>query len=75
MSTNNITATAPSLSGFSPLGSLRGLLANYRAWRQRRDVYLGTLRELSMLSDRDLADLGLSRADFHYLATQEARKI
>ena len=75
MTTNNITASAPSLSGNALLSGLRGLLANYRIWRQRRDVYLETIRELSMLSDRDLADLGLSRADFHYLATQEARKI
>lgn len=33
-------------------------------WRRERE----TMRELSFLSDRELADLGISRADIPYVA-------
>ncbi|MDE8347151.1 MAG: DUF1127 domain-containing protein [Acidocella sp.] len=37
----------------------RGLLDSFRAWRERR----AAAAELSNLSDRDLADIGLTRQD------------
>ena len=39
----------------------RALAARLSAYRERRAV----LNELTQLSDRDLADIGLSRADLH----------
>lgn len=41
------------------------LIAN---WRRERE----TIRELSRLSDRELADLGISRADIHAVAAGAA---
>ncbi len=37
----------------------RGLFAAFRAWRERQVA----LNELEMMSDRELADIGLNRAD------------
>jgi uncharacterized protein YjiS (DUF1127 family) len=39
---------------------------------QRRRVYLQTLHELTNLSDRDLADLGLARSDIGAVAREAA---
>ncbi len=44
------------------------LIRNYRNWRRYRD----TVNELSRLSNRELSDLGISRADIHAVA-QSAR--
>ena len=46
-------------SAFSRL--VRNVAARISAYRERRAV----LNELAQLSDRDLADIGLSRADLH----------
>jgi len=40
----------------------------------RRRVFYTTLNELAGLSDRDLSDIGLSRADIRGIAYQEAVK-
>jgi uncharacterized protein YjiS (DUF1127 family) len=40
------------------------LLRNYRNWRRYRD----TVRELSRLSNRELSDLGISRAEIETVA-------
>lgn len=70
MSTQNIVSTlAPQSLGLS------SLVARFNSWRRRRAAYADTFSELSRLSDRDLADLRLSRADFHYLASQAAAKV
>lgn len=39
---------------------------------QRRVLYLQTLHELNGLSDRDLSDLGLARADLASVAREAA---
>ena len=39
----------------------------------RRRIARTTFAELAALSDRDLADLGMSRADIRYVARQAAR--
>ena len=40
------------------------LMKNYRNWRRYRD----TVRELSRLSNRELSDLGISRAEIEAVA-------
>lgn len=59
--------TAPSLR--ERLASLRAALAEGAA--QRR-LYRSTLAELDALSDRDLSDLGLARADIGRVAREAA---
>jgi uncharacterized protein YjiS (DUF1127 family) len=49
----------PAHAGFGRAPSLGGLVAALGAWNDRRV----TRRELSKLSDRELEDIGLSRAD------------
>lgn len=41
----------------------------------RRRVYNTTFAELSSLSARDLADIGIDRSDIRRLATEEAMKV
>ena len=70
-----LVTPAPALAIFAPtapsvwerLASLRAALAERTA--QRR-LYRSTLRELDALSDRDLSDLGLARADIGRVARQ-----
>jgi uncharacterized protein YjiS (DUF1127 family) len=42
------------------------LLRNYRNWRRYRE----TVNELSRLSNRELADLGITRSDIVAVATR-----
>lgn len=51
------------------LGELRASLADRLA---KYTIYRQTMSELSALSDRDLADLGVSRADITRLAREAA---
>ncbi len=46
-----------------------------RLWRASRERYHRTLRELGSLSDRDLADIGIPRADIDRIAREESRRI
>jgi uncharacterized protein YjiS (DUF1127 family) len=41
----------------------------YQAWKRHESVK----RELSHLTDRELADIGITRSDIDRIATQEAR--
>ena len=43
-------------------------LAEITAWRARRALYRQTMFELSTLTDRDLADLGIARCDIRRIA-------
>ena len=45
------------------------LKSRYSSWKR----YSRTLKELDSLSNRDLADLGISRADIPRLAREAAR--
>jgi uncharacterized protein YjiS (DUF1127 family) len=40
---------------------LAGLVAGFRAWRERETA----LTELSLMDDRELADIGINRSDVH----------
>jgi uncharacterized protein YjiS (DUF1127 family) len=44
------------------------LKSNLRRWARVRN----TIRELSQLTDRDLADLGISRSDIRFIAKKHA---
>lgn len=47
------------------------LLSAASEWNERRVRYNTTYMELSALSDRDLADIGIPRADIRRRALQE----
>lgn len=53
-------------------GLFADLLANVRESRKRRAVYARTVAELSALSARELADIGISRRDIRAVARQAA---
>ncbi|CAM3252938.1 Uncharacterized conserved protein YjiS, DUF1127 family [Paracoccus aminovorans] len=53
-------------------GSIAKFVAAIRETLARRSVYRQTLRELNQLSNRDLADLGLHRANIPSVARQAA---
>jgi len=40
---------------------LRALIAGFRAWREKQ----AAIAELDMMTDRELTDIGLTRADVH----------
>jgi uncharacterized protein YjiS (DUF1127 family) len=48
--------------------SLKSLREKIKIWQRYRE----NVRELSRLSDRELADLGISRADIDYVARASA---
>jgi len=43
-----------------------------RSKLQRRRMYSQTMQELNALTDRELADLGIQRADIRQIAIEEA---
>ena len=55
---------------FSP--RLHQLRTAFADWTEQRRVFRTTLSELSQLTDRDLADLGLYRADLRRVARDAA---
>jgi|TARA_R110000787_G_C13086452_1_gene410754 uncharacterized protein YjiS (DUF1127 family) len=62
------TYTASPVSGLMPkLRVLRDAIRNQRA--QRRAMRQ-TYNELSAMSDRDLADIGIARGDIRHIASQ-----
>lgn len=61
----NTTYTAVSFAD-----RVRKVFADFKAARVLRAEYLTTVRELEALSDRDLADLAISRYDITRLARE-----
>ena len=51
---------------------IKSLFASVKAAYARDASYRRTVRELSALSNRDLADLGISRGEIKYLAHEAA---
>jgi uncharacterized protein YjiS (DUF1127 family) len=49
--------------------SLKSLREKIKAWQRYRE----SVRELSRLSDRELADLGINRVDIEYVAKHGVR--
>lgn len=66
--------TSPRVLGeTTTVGSgLSRLSARFAAWRLRVSATEATRRELSALSDRDLADIGVARADIDRVARSAA---
>ncbi|WP_299820088.1 DUF1127 domain-containing protein [uncultured Jannaschia sp.] len=63
-----------STSSFGSLlrGNIAARLNGMRAELAKRRVYRTTQKELSALSDRDLADLGISRASIRAISLEAA---
>lgn len=59
-------------SGFSLAETVSNVLNTLRTARARRAIYVRTLNELKVLSDRDLSDLGISRLQIEDLAREAA---
>lgn len=59
-------------ASFSLADRFSGLTAQFKAHLARRAVYNQTVRELLTLSDRELADLGISRSDIRAVAHEAA---
>lgn len=57
------------------LNRVRRLYVKGAEWWQERQAYNATVNELSDLSDRDLADIGISRADIPSIARQTAKSV
>jgi uncharacterized protein YjiS (DUF1127 family) len=64
------------ISGSSEYGDTVMIIIHAFVERLRRWVmYRNTVRELSVLSDRDLNDLGINRADIEYVARKHASAV
>lgn len=74
-----MSANAKAHTGFSrydlaeTVNPIRRLYERGTEWWQERRTYNQTLNELSALSDRDLADIGIARADISAIARETAR--
>ena len=64
------THNAAAAPGFA--GRLMAAIQHMQENRARRVIYRQTVRELNALTDRDLADLGISRAMIAGLAREAA---
>ena len=53
----------------------RSILTALKARRQQNRLYRQTMHELSRLSNRELADLGLNRYDIHRVAVETSENI
>ncbi len=60
------------INGLTLSGRFRHLLDRLRELRARRKRYGDTMAELSALSDRGLADLGIARCDISRIAREHA---
>jgi uncharacterized protein YjiS (DUF1127 family) len=63
---------APRSASIDAGSRFAAMRARFGDWRARRAAYLRTYDELAACSDRELADLGLSRADIPALARRSA---
>jgi uncharacterized protein YjiS (DUF1127 family) len=61
-----------SVRGFGLSERLAQLTKSFREAQARRALYSRTVRELRALSDRDLADFGLHRANIEEVAHEAA---
>jgi uncharacterized protein YjiS (DUF1127 family) len=69
----------PALSGYDlpeahgVTHHVRRLFGGLSLWLQERRAYSRAFEELQSLSDRELADIGISRADISFIARDGAR--
>jgi uncharacterized protein YjiS (DUF1127 family) len=57
----------------SALNGVRRIFVNWAAWSDERHAYRQAVSELSALSDRNLADIGIARCDIPAVAREAAR--
>lgn len=63
------TDTARQAEGSRPLFAiLRRWLTDLESWLDKREQYHQTVRELSLLTDRELADIGIARYQIREVA-------
>jgi uncharacterized protein YjiS (DUF1127 family) len=58
-------------SGVKNMIIIHAFVERVRRWA----MYRNTVRELSVLSDRDLSDLGINRSDIEYVARKHASAV
>ena len=69
----------PALSGYELsethgiTNRARRLFGGWRLWIEERRAYSRAFEELQSLSDRELADIGISRGDIAFIARDGAR--
>lgn len=68
----NITNIAPHIAGFSFGQIIMDTFADLKASRARRAVYKATFQALSDMTDKDLADIGISRLSIRDIAQKAA---
>ncbi len=77
MATYNSTHDYPAISGYPENPDARQWLAHQlgrlSAWAERRRLYHSTVAELMMLSERELADIGIGRGQIREIALDAAR--
>lgn len=66
MTTTTLTAPA----GFGARIRIKTMMENFRRHRADQRAIRQTFNELSAMSDRDLADIGVTRGDIRHIATQ-----
>ena len=69
----NINATR--IGGFRLSAQIREFLGAVSQHAARQAAYRQTLNELRALTDRDLADLGIARADIRRIALEAAELV
>lgn len=67
-----VNTTRVEVSSNGLRGRLAALWADFAARRASAKLYRQTVEELSALSNRDLADLGLNRSDINTIAHEAA---
>ena len=71
--------THPAFAGYNlpeseaALNGVRRFFANLAGWTTENRAYYNTVAELSALSERELADIGISRSDIHAVAREAAK--
>ena len=68
-------ANAQAASGFSLTHWVRNQIEALRHQRARRAAYRQVFSELQALSDRELADVDIARADIHRIAAEYAARV
>lgn len=68
----NITNIAPHIAGLSFGQIIMDTIADWKASRERRAVYKATFQALSDMTDKDLADIGISRLSIRDIAQKAA---
>jgi len=68
----NITNIAPHVAGCSFVQIIIDTISDFKAARARRAVYSATFQALSDMTDKDLADIGISRLSIRDTALKAA---